>query len=209
MASDVLSGANGLAAFDASESGALIYFVSTLGGGAGGQEAWTWRLQWVDRSAADVETVGPFGIYRGMEVSPDGTRVAVHRHDGAGGDIWVMERPPRQPTQITFEAKNDNSSPIWSPSGAKIVFASLRNGKWGLYLTRSDGSGAEEQLLESELRTAPLSWSPDGKHLVYWVQDPKTAGDLWVLPMDGEKKRKKPEAFLVTPAERNTRAGVP
>lgn len=202
VASDVLSGANGLAAFDASESGPFIYFVSTLGGGAGGQEVWTWRLQWVDRSATELETVGPFGVYRGMEVSPDGTRVAIHRHDSTGGDVWVMERPPRAPTRITFDAKNDNSSPIWSPSGAKIVFASLRNGKWGLYLTRSDGSGAEEPLLESELRTAPLSWSPDGKHLVYWVQDPKTAGDLWVLPMDGEKKGdKKPEPFLTTPAD--------
>jgi Tol biopolymer transport system component len=202
VASDVMATANGLAAFDASESGPFIYFVSTLGGGSGGQEAWTWRLQWVDRAATEIETVGPFGVYRGMEVSPDGTRVAVHRHDGTGGDVWVMERPPRAPTRITFDAKNDNSSPIWSPSGAKIVFASFRNGKWGLYLTRSDGSGAEEQLLESELRTAPLSWSPDGKHLVYWVQDPKTAGDLWVLPMDGEKKGdKKPEAFLATPAD--------
>lgn len=82
------------------------------------------------------------------------------------------------------------------------MFASLRNGKWGLYLTRSDGSGAEELLLESELRTAPMSWSPDGMHLVYWVQNSKTAGDLWVLAMDGEKKSdKKPEIFLGTPAD--------
>jgi serine/threonine-protein kinase len=143
--------------------------------------------------------VGPFGIYRGLEVSPDGKRVAVHRHDGTGGDIWVLEEAPRSPTQITYDAKNDNSSPIWSPDGTKIVFASQRNGKWGLYLARSDGSGAEEPLLDSELRKAPLAWSPDKKHLVYWVQDPKTAGDLWVLPMEGDNK--KPEALLMTPAD--------
>lgn len=202
VASDVMAGINGQAAFDVSDNGVLIYFVSTLGGTAGGLDTWQWRLQWVDRAAAEVETVGPYWVYRGFEVSPDGTRVAVHRHDPAGGDIWVLERPPRAPTRITFDAKNDNSSPIWSPSGAKIVFASQRNGKWGLYLTRSDGSGAEEMLLESEVRTAPMSWSPNGKHLVYWVQDPKTAGDLWVLEMDGEKKgNKKPEPFLATPAD--------
>ena len=72
-------------------------------------------VQWVDRGAAEIETVGPFGVYRGLEVSPDGKRVAVHRHDGTGGDIWVMEPPPRAPTRITFDAKHDNSSPIWSP----------------------------------------------------------------------------------------------
>lgn len=202
VASDVMSGANGQANFDVSDNGVLIYFVNTQGAVSGGQEAWTWRLQWVDRGAMDGETVGPFGIYRGLEVSPDGTRVAVHRHDGTGGNIWVMERPPLAPAQITYEAKNDNSSPIWSPNGDRIVFASQRNGKWGLYQTRSDGSGAEELLVESELRKAPMSWSTDGKHLVYWVQDPKTAGDLWVLSMDGDKKSdKKPEAFLATPAD--------
>ncbi len=109
-----------------------------------------------------------------------------------------MEQPPRAPTQITFDAKNDNSSPIWSPNGATIVFASHRNNKWGLYQARSDGSGAEELLVESELRKAPMSWSPDGKRLVSWVHDPKTGGDLWVLPMDGDKK---PEALLATPAD--------
>ena len=154
---------------------------------------------WVDRGATEVETVGPYGVYRGMEVSPDGKRVAVHRHDGTGGDIWVMEPPPRAPTRITFDAKNDNSSPIWSPDGATIVFASQRNGKWGLYQTRSDGSGAEELLVESELPKAPMSWSPDGKRLVYWVQDPKTAGDLWVLPM--ERRQEAREPFLATPAD--------
>jgi Tol biopolymer transport system component len=202
VASDVLSGANGQTAFDVSDSGVLIYFASTLGGAAGGQETWLWRLQWVDRAAAELETVGPHWIYRGLEVSPDGTRVAVHRHDGTGGDIWVLERAPRQPTQITYDAKSDNSSPVWSPSGAKIVFASQRNGKFGLYLTRSDGSGAEELLVESELRVAPMSWSPNGTHLVYWVQNSKTAGDLWVLPMDGDRKSdKKPEPLLATPAD--------
>ena len=198
IASDVMSGSNGQGSFDVSDNGVLIYFGNTVGGTSGGQDTWPWRLLWVDRQATEVETVGPYGMYRGVEVSPDGKRVAVHRHDGPGGDIWVMEQPPRAPTQITFDAKNDNSSPIWSPDGTKIVFVSQRNSKWGLYQARSDGSGAEELLVESELRKAPMSWSPDGKRLVYWVQDSKTGGDLWVLPMDGDKK---PEALLATPAD--------
>jgi Tol biopolymer transport system component len=206
VASHVMSSANGQGSFDVSDNGVLIYFVNTVGGSVGGQDTWPWRLVWVDRGATEIEAVGPFGIYRGFEVSPDGKRVALHRHDGAGGDIWVMEPPPRAPTRITFDAKNDNSSPIWSPDGTKIVFASQRNSKWGLYQSRSDGSGVEELLVESELRKAPMSWSPDGKRLVYWVQDPKAAGDLWVLPLDGEKTGEKksdakPEAFLATPAD--------
>ena len=195
LASDVFTGSNGQASFDVSDDGVLIYFGNTAGNTTGGNDTWPWRLLWIDRQATEVAAVGPFGIYRGFDVSPDGKRVAIHRHDEPGGDIYVLEQPPRSPTRITYDARNDNSSPIWSPDGTTIVFASQRNGKWGLYQARSDGSGAEEPLLESDLRKAPMTWSPDKKHLVYWVQDPKTAGDLWVLSMED----KKAEVLLATP----------
>jgi len=122
-----------------------------------------------------------------------------------GGDIWVIEPPPRNPTRITFDATQDNSSPVWSPQGERIVFASHRNGKWGLYVTQADGSGTDgELLLESELPKAPMSWSPDGKRLVYWMQDPKTQGDLWILPLEGDKK---PVPFL-TSSKNETHAQI-
>jgi Tol biopolymer transport system component len=183
--------------FDVSRNGVLIYYANNTGAGTGGEDSWEFQLQWVDRSAQQLGPVGPYGFYRGVEVSPDGKqRVAVHRHDGTGGDIWVIEPPPSAPKRITFDATQDNSSPIWSPDGSRIVFASHRNGKWGLYETRSDGSGTDgDLLLESELPKAPMSWSPDGKRLVFWVQDPKTLGDLWILPFDADKK---PVPFLAS-----------
>jgi Tol biopolymer transport system component len=182
--------------FDVSRNGVLIYYASSQTAGAGGEEAWDFQLQWTDRSAQLLGTVGPWGLYRGVEISPDGKRVAVHRHDGTGGDIWVFEPPPRAPTRITFDATQDNSSPVWSADGSQIVFSSKRNGKWGLYVTRSDGSGTDgELLIESELPKAAMSWAPDNKRLVYWQQDPKTAGDIWILPLEGEKK---PVPFLAS-----------
>jgi eukaryotic-like serine/threonine-protein kinase len=189
-------GTSGKGDFDVSENGVLIYFVSGTGGGSGGEDSWVFQLNWADRGGQPLGAVGPWASYRGVEVSPDGKRVAVHRHDAAGGDIWVFEPPPRNPTKITFDATQDNSSPIWSPDGPRIVFASHRNGKWGLYETRSDGSGTDGELLvESDQPKAPMSWSRDGKRLVYWVHDPKTLGDLWILPFDGDKK---PVPFLAS-----------
>jgi hypothetical protein len=43
-----------------------------------------------------------------------------------------------------------------------------------------------------------MSWSPDGKLLVYWVNDPKTLGDVWMVPVTGDRK---PVALLQTPAD--------
>ena len=42
----------------------------------------------------------------------------------------------------------------------------------------------------------PCDWSPDGRLLMYYVPDPKTGTDLWVL---SEGKRE-PSLFLRTPA---------
>jgi Tol biopolymer transport system component len=42
-------------------------------------------------------------------------------------------------------------------------------------------------LHESDLLKAPMSWSPDDKYIVFWVQDPKTGSDLWMLNLEDKK----------------------
>ena len=189
------NGSNGEGNFDVSRDAALLYFHGSTGAGAGPQsDTADWQLAWIDRMGGQLDTVGPFGPYRGLNVSPDGKRVAVHRHEATGGDIWVIE-PRGAVTRLTFDASRHNSMPIWSPDGSRIVYSSLQKGKWGLYQTLSNGSGTEELLFESDLLKVPMSWSPDAKRIVFWVQDAKTAGDLWVLPLDGDKK---PSPFVAT-----------
>jgi Tol biopolymer transport system component len=51
-------------------------------------------------------------------------------------------------------------------------------------MKRADGTGAEELLIESETMKVPMSWSPDGKYIVYWV-----SGNIqWILPLTGDRK---------------------
>ena len=50
-----------------------------------------------------------------------------------------------------------------------------------LYWKPADGTAKEELITESELPKMPMSFSPDGKFLVYWVNDPKTRGDIWAV----------------------------
>src|SRR5262245_45265403 len=137
------------------------------------------QLTWVDRAGKVVEPVGPPGAYRSPEVTPDG-RVAVHQHDRLGGDIWLLDAKG-QMTRFTTDATGtqENSSPIFSPDGTRIVFASLRNGKWGLYLKGVSG-GREELLYESGSRKMPMAWSPDGQFIIYWVG---SGAGQWVMPV--------------------------
>ncbi|MSO61657.1 MAG: hypothetical protein EXQ50_06170, partial [Acidobacteria bacterium] len=183
--------ANGRGDFRVSQNGVLAYFYSgggntTTGPGGPTSDMGEWQLAWIDRAGQVLQTAGPPGAYRGVDLSPDAKRIAVHRHDANGGDIYVIE-PRGSQTRLTLDASRHNSMPIWSPDGSRIAYASLRSGKWGLYQTLSSGSGAEEPLYESELPKAPMSWSPDGKRIVFWVEDPKTGSDLWVLTVDDKK----------------------
>jgi dipeptidyl aminopeptidase/acylaminoacyl peptidase len=134
------------------------------------------------------------GTYAGIDLSPDGKRIAVHRHEGIGGDSWIVDSTNRL-QRLTFDATQDNQSPIWSPDGARIAFASRRNNKWGLYLKAADGAGAEELITESDAPKTPMSWSPDGKLLLYFQAG--GSADVWAVPVTGDKK---PFALLVSPA---------
>jgi Tol biopolymer transport system component len=179
---------SGQGSFAVSQNGALVYYSARASVNSNtGPDGFDRQLAWANRTGQVVETPGPPGAYRGLAASPDGTRIAVHRHDGAGGDIFVVE-PRGAVTQLTFEASRDHSSPVWSPDGKRIVYGALQKGKWGLYQRLSDGSGTEELLFESQLPSVPMSWAPDAKRIVFWAQDSKTGGDLWVLPLEGDKK---------------------
>jgi eukaryotic-like serine/threonine-protein kinase len=183
----LITGAFG--AFSVSENGVLAY---RNGPGTGGDL----QLSWFDRAGKPVETFGTPGAYRGVDVSPDGTRIAVHRHDGKGGDIWLFESARRTMSRFTFDASQDNSAPVWSPDGSRIAYGSLRNGKWGIYLKPGNGIGREELVVEPDLPQVPMGWSLDGKSIVYLVYGRNGSVDQWVLPLAGDWK---PVPFFPSP----------
>src|SRR2546425_2443179 len=72
---------------------------------------------------------------------------------------------------------------------SRIVFSSNRKGPFDLYQRQvTGGAGSEELLLATEQNKVATDWSPDGRFLLYRVQDPKMGFDLWALPLDGDRK---------------------
>jgi Tol biopolymer transport system component len=192
----------GAAPFAASNTDVLVYRNDPQSQGSpGGSTASSIPdrpLRWVLRNGSGEQVAAPGG-WAGPDLSPDGKRAAIHRHDPDGGDIWIFTTGQTTPSKFTFDASQDNSSPVWSPDGTRIAFASRRNGKYGLYVKLADNTRNEELVTEAERAMTPMSWS--GDRLVYWTSDPKTAGDIWTVPLSGDKK---PLAILHTQAdERN------
>ena len=165
--------------FSVSDNGTLEYRMGT-----GTSQ---FQLDWVDRSGKVVDSAGVLGLYRSPAISPDGKRIAVYRHEGNGGDIWLMEPFGGKASRLTFDASQDNAHPIWV-GGNSIVFESHRNGKWGIYQKLSNGTGPEELLFESDPVKVPMSWSPAANTVLFEVADPKNNGDIWALPLTGDRK---------------------
>jgi len=190
---------SGTASFGVSQTGVLIY---RIGNGAGNAPQTSSNpvidrtLTWIDRAGARIGQVGGPGAYAGVDLSRDDKRVAVHVHEAAGGDSWFFDSDQGRMQRLTFDATQDNSMPIWSPDGARFAFASKRGNKWGLYVKLADGTSKEELIAESDIPKSPMSWTPDGKVLVYETNAPQ-GDDIWYVPVTGDKK---PVPFLQTPA---------
>jgi Tol biopolymer transport system component len=60
------------------------------------------------------------------------------------------------------------------------------------------GSGHDEPLLTNDYRKLLSQWSRDGRFIVYYEVNPKTKNDIWVLPMEGSEKNRRPAPFLQT-----------
>jgi len=153
------------------------------------------QLTWYDREGKVVGTVGEPSDYQDVVLSPDGTRVARLKRSGQASNIWLLDLSRETNTRFTFGSAIDNN-PVWSPDGSRIVFSSNRDGAFNLYQKPVSGVTDAEVLLKSSEPTYATSWSRDGRFLLYTVVvSPKTKADIWLLPLDGDKK---PVPFPVT-----------
>jgi dipeptidyl aminopeptidase/acylaminoacyl peptidase len=158
------------------------------------------QLTWVDRAGIARGTVGPpdeNGL-SSPELAPDGRRVAVHRTVQRNTDVWLIDTSRGVPSRFTFVASND-SRPLWSPDGRRVVFASERNGVFDLFEKPVSGAGDEQPLLVTAEPKTPLAWSPDGRLVLYITENPKTGVDLLALPVGASTGDRKPFPVVQTP----------
>jgi len=167
--------------FSSSQNGVLVY--------ASGRNAGL-QLGFFDRSGKLVSTVGAPGVIQWPAVSADGNSVAIDRLDPQTGffDIWLHDLKRGTERRFTFNSKN-NDSPIWSPDGSHIVFRSDRDGGHSLYQKATSGAAQDEPLHRAaSLDVIPNDWSRDGRYIFEVITDPRRRGDVWVLPLFGDRK---------------------
>jgi Tol biopolymer transport system component len=165
--------------FSASATGTLVFQEDPSPG---------FELVWFDREGRRTGTLGTAADYSDVSLSPDGRRVLVSIAESGttNRDLWMFDVARGVRTRFTVDPAPEMHN-IWSPDGRHIVFDSRRKGVRDMFLKASDGSGAEEVLLEDEFDKNPMSWSPDGRFIMY-IRRNAGIVNLWVLPLDGDRK---------------------
>jgi Tol biopolymer transport system component len=173
---------SGAGAFAVSHSGVLVYQAS---------RAAPSQLVWFDRGGRRIGGLGEAGLYHpDPRLVADGSRAVISVIGTARDerDIWLFDVDRGVRTRITDD-RADDSDALLSPDGASVVFSSRRGQRKGLYRKIINSVIAPESLLQEDDRNKmPLSFSPDGRHLLYARLGDRAGFDLWVLDLDQERK---------------------
>jgi eukaryotic-like serine/threonine-protein kinase len=138
-------------------------------------------LVWVDRQGRETPIPAPPRAYVFPRLSPDGTRVAMYAADQEL-DLWIWDLARATLTRLTFEPGQD-STPVWTPDGQRLLFGSGRVGALNLYVQAADGTGSATRLTESANAQTPTGITADGMRVVFQEQTPTRARDLGLLTL--------------------------
>ncbi len=161
------------------------------------QQAVLHQLAWYDRTGKRLSNIGEPGDYSNLDLSPDGTRlaVAVMEPGQRTRDIWTFDLTRGVRTRFTFGTGEERTA-VWWPDGNRLIYNSQRKTtERELYDKLADGTGSERVLLADGLSKDPLGVSPDGKVLLY-RESGRNGNDVMAMPFDG-----KPYPIAATPAD--------
>jgi serine/threonine-protein kinase len=132
----------------------------------------------------------PLGLegrrFRTPKFSPDGDKAALSITDGRATDIWIYSFEHGLLTRLTLGEYD--WYPTWTMDGERIIFASTRSGIADIYFKKADGSSDAELFFKSETNKWEPCLSPDGKTLVYRKGYVARGPDIFMLPLEEERK---------------------
>jgi len=159
---------------------------------------------WMDRDGKTSLLRSFDANWVNVRFAGDGRRLALEMWSGdRQPDVWVYEWARDTLSRLTFDPGPD-VTPVWTPNGDRIVFASKRgaDSAFNLYWQRADGGGDATRLTTSRNNQLPGSWDPSGKFLAFTERDSQMNSDLLILPIEGDElsgwKAGTPTVFLRT-----------
>jgi serine/threonine-protein kinase len=170
----------GYATFGSSRDGVVVYL-------PGSQTEPSNELVWVQRDGSAAAVSPSTGAYETPRLSPAGTHVAmVVRNGPFSRDLWIHDLSTDQRTKLTTEG-SQNHSPVWSPDGRDLAWASNRTGLQSIFVQPVEGRGHARLLLGGQDTHNPSSWSRNGT-LAYYEVYGSAGRDIWLYVPGGSPR---------------------
>ena len=180
----------GAANYSVSRRGDLTFATGT---GAGTSPVRT--LVWVDRKGNETPIAAQPRSYAVARLSPDATRIVLDLRDQTN-DMWIWDVARQTLTPLNRDPGQD-LSPLWTPDGKRIIWASNRGrGVPNLVWQAADGSGVPERLTTSPTVQFPISITPDGGTVLLYSS---TGGDMDIFRLSIAAKDRKAEPLVSGP----------
>ena len=162
-------------------------------------------IAWFDRQGTALGRISEPGLYGSLALAPDGTQLMASRtnpRDRAGADLWLFDLA-RNGSATRFTSGIFSSGfPVWAPDGKRVIYRLFGGSALTTFFDKPLNDPADQrQIFVSGVEIAkPLSWSSDGRVLLYASVDRVTGWDLWVLPAQasGSNAAVTPVAFART-----------
>jgi dipeptidyl aminopeptidase/acylaminoacyl peptidase len=124
-------------------------------------------------SARKLTAMDEFQLQLAIEpqISPDGKKIVYVRRfadpmtDRRYSNLWIINSDGTEHRPITTGNRTD-TSPRWSPDGARIAYLSDADGKQQIYIRWMD-SGQTARVTNLDQGPEAIIWSPDGKMLSF------------------------------------------
>ena len=141
------------------------------------------RLELVDRHGVTVTRhdlpPAPWSVLR---CARDGKRAVVLN----GGDLWVVDLVRSVPMRFAPTTASDPSA-VWSPGGDRIAYVSKAGDREAIHIAGLDGRSDLVSTTDDAFKLV-ADWSPDGRFIVFEGLNPVTGWDIWLLPLEGDRK---------------------
>ena len=137
--------------------------------------------------------------------SSDGRTIAfVSDRNGGKSEIFVMNADGSDQRSLT-PGPND-SMPAWSPDVRRVAYVGGTHRAPAIEVMNADGTGVRT-LLRDKTYIGGLSWSPDGRKLVFSSGRDQGAGEIYVMNSDGRAGLVAGRQAPRVPADRRERCG--
>jgi Tol biopolymer transport system component len=140
------------------------------------------RLVWFDRRGQQLSMLGEPGVYRNLQLSPDGSRLVVQQRSAGSGlpQVWIYDVNRSVGTPVAVGEDAPVQLPVWSPDGNRVFVLGRPGG-----LIAVPAGGGKPETVFNDVALEPNSVSPDGRFLAFTTLNAGSNRDFGFIPLAG------------------------